>query len=125
MKQRFVDIIEDIRHTKTVLVNRCYFSTIDDINAAPHFGNTSNVAFGSSVYVRVQKKEETHVELVTRKTLVASLKKETTPRLELLCAITTSRLINTVRKALSPVPTINHVRCWLDSQGSPILDSWG
>ena len=28
LKQRFMDIIEDIRHTKTILVNRCYFTTI-------------------------------------------------------------------------------------------------
>ena len=32
LKQRFMDIIEDIRHTKTILVNRCYFTTIDDMN---------------------------------------------------------------------------------------------
>ena len=32
LKQRFVDITEDIRHTKTILVNRCYFTTIDDMN---------------------------------------------------------------------------------------------
>ena len=32
LKQRFVDIIEDIRYTKTILVNRCYFTKIDDMN---------------------------------------------------------------------------------------------
>ena len=121
LKQRFVDIIEDIRHTKTVLVNHCYFTTIDDVNDVESvqlhdFGDASNVAFGSNVYVRVQKKEETHVELVTSKTHVAPLKKETTPRLELLSALTTAILITTVKEALSPVLTINQVRCWLDSQ---------
>ena len=49
LKQRVVDIIEDIRHTKTVLVNRCYFTTIDDMNDVESvqlhgFGETSNVA---------------------------------------------------------------------------------
>ena len=81
LKQRFVDITEDIRHTKTVLVNRCYFTTIDDMNnvlsVQLHFsGDASNVAFGSNVYVRVQKKEKTHVELVTSMTHVAPLKKK-------------------------------------------------
>ena len=38
-------------------------------------GDASNVAFGSNVYVIKQKKEETHVELVTSKTRVAQLKK--------------------------------------------------
>ena len=66
LKQRFVDITEDIRHTKTILVNR----TIDDMNDVESvqlngLGDASNVAFGSDVYVRVQTKEETHVELVT------------------------------------------------------------
>ena len=55
------------------------------------FGDASIVAFGSNVYVRVQKKEETHVELVTSKTRIAPPKKETTPRLELLSALTTAR----------------------------------
>ena len=64
----------------------------------------------------MQKEEETHVELVTSKTRVAPLKKETTPRLELLSVLTTARLINTVKEALSPVLTINQIRCWLDSQ---------
>ena len=50
----------------------------------------------------MKKKEETHAELVTSKTRVAPLKKETTPRLELLSASTTARLINTVKEALSP-----------------------
>ena len=121
LKQRFMDVIEDIRHTKTILVNRCYFTTIDDMNDVESvqlhsFGDASNVAFGSNVYVKVQKKEETHVELVTSKTRVAPLKEETTPRLELLSALTTARLINTVKEALSPVLTINQVCCWLDSQ---------
>ena len=121
LKQRFVDIIEDIRHTKTVLVNRCYFTTIDDMNDVKSvqlhgFEDASNVAFGSNVYVRVQKKEKTHVELVTNKTRVAPLKKETTPRLEFLSALATARHINTVKEALSPVLTINQVHCWLDSQ---------
>ena len=62
------------------------------------------------------KKEETNVELVTSKTRVAPLKKETTPRLELLSALTTTRLINTVKEALSPVLAINQVCCWLESQ---------
>ena len=114
LKQRFVDIIEDIRHTKTILVNRCYFTTIDDMNDVESvqlhgFGNSSNVTFGSNVYIRVQKKKETLVELVTSKTRVAPPKKETALRLELLSALTTARLINTVRKALSPVFTINQI----------------
>ena len=118
LKQRFIDIIEDIRHTKTVMVNRCYFTTIDDMNDIESvqlhgFGDASNVVFGSNVYVRVQKKEEIHVELVTSKIRVAPLKKETTPRSELLSALTTARLINTVKEALSPVLTINQVRCWV------------
>ena len=130
LKQRFMDIIEDIRHTKTISVNRCYFTTIDDMNDVESvqlhgFGDASNVAFGSNVYVRVQKKEETHVERVTSKTHVAPLKKETTPRLELLSALTTTRLINTVKKALSPVLTINQVSLLVRFSGSPILDCWG
>ena len=87
LKQRFVDISEDIRHTKTILVNHCYFTTTDYINDVESvqlhgFGDASKIAFGSNVYARVQRKEETHVELVTSKTCVAPLKKETTLRLE-------------------------------------------
>ena len=109
-----MDIIKNIKHTKTILVNCCYFTTIDGMNDVESvqlhsFGDASNVAFGSKIYVRVQKKEETHVELVTSKTRVAPLKKEMTPRLELLSALTTARLINTVKEALSPVLTINQV----------------
>ena len=41
---------------------------------------------------------------------------ETDLRLELLSALTTSRLTNAVKEVLSPVLTINQVRFWLDSQ---------
>ena len=63
LKQRFVDIIEDIRHTKTVFVNRCYFTTIDDMNDVEsvqlhHFGDASNVAFGSNIYCQSAKKRK-------------------------------------------------------------------
>ena len=64
----------------------------------------------------MQRKEEVYVELVTSKTRDTPLKKETTPRLELLSALTTARLINTVKEALSPVITVSQVSCWLDSQ---------
>ena len=116
-----MDIIEDIRHTKTILINRYYFTTVDNVNDVElvqlhGFGDANNVAFGSYVYATVQKKEEAHVELVTSKTRVAPLKKETTLRLALLSALMIARLINTAKEALSPVLTINQVHCWLDSQ---------
>ena len=38
------------------------------------------------------------------------------PRLELLSALVTSRLVNTVQEALCPVLTIPDTYCWLDSQ---------
>ena len=49
LKHRFVDIIEDIRDTKTVLVNHCYFTRIDDMNDVESvqlhgFGDASSVA---------------------------------------------------------------------------------
>ena len=37
-------------------------------------------------------------------------------RLELLSALVTSRLVNTVQEALSPVLTIHDSYCWLESQ---------
>ena len=97
-----MDIPKDVRHNKTIFVNGCYSTKIDDVNDVESvqlhgFGDASNMAFGSNVYARVQKKEETHAELVTSKTRVTPLKKETIPKLELLSALTTPSLINTVK----------------------------
>jgi len=64
------------------------------------FTDASKVAYAACVFLRVEHEEETTVQLVMAKSRVASTKKMTIPRLELLGCCVGARLAATVKKAL-------------------------
>ena len=117
---RFKEIIEDIGATGIIEVKRCYY---EDLNNATSvlihaFGDASEVAYGTAIYLHGETPDETKVKLVASKNRVVPIKLESMPtcRLELLLALVTSQLVNKVQEARSPVLTIHDNYCWLDSQ---------
>ena len=57
-----------------------------------------------------------YVRFVSSKTRVAPLSEQTIPRLELLSAVVLSRLIHSVKEALSSEMKIDKLFCWTDSK---------
>lgn len=72
------------------LIPRCHFpEQMDVISVQLHgFSDASEVAYGGVVYLRLQdSRGRVHVSLVTSKTKVAPIKRQTIPRLELCGAL--------------------------------------
>ncbi|KRY81542.1 hypothetical protein T4D_12245, partial [Trichinella pseudospiralis] len=79
------------------------------------YGDVSEMAYGSAVYLRVTTiSGETVVKLVMSKTRIAPVKRVTLPRLELMAALITARLISFVKTSLEM--KFSKVACWTDSQ---------
>ena len=86
------------------------------------FGDASQSAYAACIYLRFHGKDnEIHTVLVAAKTRVAPVKKETTPRLELLAALCLSRLTVKTIKALMKLISINRVICLTDAE---IVMNW-
>ncbi|KRX33666.1 hypothetical protein T05_16002, partial [Trichinella murrelli] len=65
------------------------------------YGDASEMAYGSAVYLRATTVSgETVVKLVMSKTRIAPVKRVTLPRLELMAALITARLISFVKTSL-------------------------
>ena len=77
------------------------------------FCDASERGYGSVVYLRIQGEDKTEVSFVTARARVAPVKKVSLPRLELLGALLSARLIVFVRDALK----LQNVTCkaWTDS----------
>ncbi len=79
------------------------------------FGDASEQGYGSCVYIRVVKEDGTiHPSLLMAKARLAPVKKVTLPRLELMAALLSARLVTYVKKALM-LPQNTVCRCWTDS----------
>ena len=79
------------------------------------FYDSSEEAYAACVYAKITVNGKTDVNLVISKTRVASLKKPTIPRLELLSALVLARLISSVQTMLTPLCKTTVVRCFTDS----------
>ena len=113
-------IIHDLSSLKPIKVPRCYFSNA--ITAKPEgyelhgFCDASSKAYAAVVYLRtVNSNGEIEVNLVASKTRVAPMKRQSIPRLELLGANILARLVNSVQRAISSLPTVPAVILWTDS----------
>lgn len=102
-----------------VRIPRCY-STQDTTYASYElhgFSDASERAYPAVVYLRTtyEDKGEIEVNLVASKTRVASMKRQSIPRLELLGATLLARLLNTINGILRPALGELKFYCWVDS----------
>ena len=105
---------------KEIVVPRCYLppKISDPVSITLHaFGDASKKAYCSVVYLCIETQSGfRHTSLVASKSRLAPLSDFTIPRLELVAAVITSRLITTVINALSSVVNIDRCYCWTDSK---------
>ena len=76
--------------------------------------DTSERAYGAAVYMRVEYESRVEFRIISSKTRVAPLAKQTIPCLELLSKLAASRLLKSVSQALEAV-RIDKVFNWKDS----------
>ena len=97
------------------MIPRTYFSSnqpdtqIDNMFV---FADASTKVYGAVVYLSISS----HISLVMSKTHVTSIKTTSLPRLELMAAVTTTRLAKFVYSSITPKQPIVQVHFWTDSQ---------
>ena len=111
-------VINDLSSIRPFTIPRCYFSLTNRplVFEIHGFSDASCKAYAAVVYLRtVYIYGGTDVKLVASKTRVATVKKQSIPRLELLGAVILARLVSCVQRALTSLPSISRVVLWSDS----------
>ena len=109
------DFVSGLIQLNGVSVPRCYFtSTSTPIDIQIHaFSDASKKAYATAVYLRSEYEDgRVEVRLLSSKTRVAPIKQQTIPRLELLGALISARLVSTLLKSL---PRKIKPTFWVDS----------
>ncbi|XP_015119016.1 uncharacterized protein LOC107042471 [Diachasma alloeum] len=101
-KGRWKSFREQLQHLSSLTILRWLHLTPNTTEIHLHgFADASNLAMGASVYLRTSSKTTgTTVTLVCAKTKVATLKKQTVPRLELMAAVMVTDLVSYVKRIL-------------------------
>ena len=103
--------ISELKTTKQIEVNR-HVLCCDMLDVDLHgFSDTSRVAYGAVVYVRNFCRHGFKVSLWTGKCCVAPVKLTTVQRLELLACVLLSKLIVSVKKAVTGLLNVRNVFC--------------
>ena len=107
LNHQWLATLSDLRQAGKVSFKRCYAKGLngDKVKSVQlHcFADASEKAYGAVVYMRVEYETRVECQIVSSKTGVAPLTKETIPRLELLSNLTAARLLNSVSEALDDV----------------------
>ncbi|KAK4324412.1 hypothetical protein Pmani_004972 [Petrolisthes manimaculis] len=120
LQLRFQSWISSIELIKNFEINRCYFpglslTSVEGLEVHA-FSDASEKGYGSCMYFRVPKSdEEFHISFVMSRTKVAPIKRVTLPRLELLGALLSARLMHFVKSALHLDDCVRLVY-WTDSK---------
>ena len=117
---RFIEIVDDFNHIDRIIFNRKYcFTGIDDpvFNIQLHgLGDASLRTYGCCVYLRIEHRSVTvKCDLVSAKSGVSPIKKQSIPRLELLAANLVANLFVCVYDNLKNVYSFDEIYCWVDS----------
>ena len=115
----WLTLLHELRESKPIHISRCYFEEVQgEIQTVSIHGfcDASDQAYAAVIYLCIKSSKGTYLKLVTSKTRVAPLTRQTIPRLELLAALILARLITHVKKSLSGFLEVSYVRCWSDSE---------
>ncbi|KAK6172490.1 hypothetical protein SNE40_016128 [Patella caerulea] len=112
------NLLIKLENTHIIQIPRCYCIKLycdQSENELHVFGDASEQAYGTCIYLLCKHESSIHCNLLASKTRVAPLSKQTMPRLELLACLISARLAVSVVNALNHL-TINQVYYWSDSQ---------
>ena len=118
---KWKSFINDLSAVKNIRVPRCYAnypqtkSTVRSYQIHG-FSDASEKAYAAVVYLRTEfSNGETQVNIVTSKTRVAPIKRQSIPRLELLGVTLLAQLVNSAQQSLQHVLQIDGTFLWTDS----------
>ena len=118
LNQQWLTTLLDLKQAGRVSFRRCYAESLngDKVKSVQlhSFADASESAYGAAVYMRVEYESAVQCQLVSSKTRVAPLAKQTIPLLELLSNLTASKLLKSVSQALEGM-RIDNVFNWTDS----------
>ena len=118
---RWRSLVNDLRGLKDVRVTRCYFKCTDELPKSYQihgFCDTSDKAFAAVVYLQTEHRNgEVEINLMASKTRVAPIKKQTTPRLELLGANVLAKLTDPILRASTSLTTTPEIVLDQEQQG--------
>ena len=102
-----------------ILVLRCVCGGLEEAVTSytlHGFGEASEKVYCAVVYLVLEVSSGYHPVLLTSKTRVAPLSRQSVPRLELLSGVILARLVSSVKDALQSQIQIDDTYLWLDSK---------
>ena len=117
---KYNNFIQELRKLLFTSVPRYLFGDQHNVTELELHGfcDASIQAYSAAVYVRSSKNDNIVTNLLTAKSKIVPNRKLTVPKLELMSCLLLSRLIVSVRKALSVQVKISDVVSWSDSKVS-------
>ena len=112
-------LVADLQQGQPLSIPRCYLDGISNEVRSYElcgFCDASTSAYAAVVYLVVHTDAGRFVRFVVSKTRVASVQRQTVPRLELLSALLLARLISSVTEGLASQLTLSPPRCFTDSK---------
>ena len=115
----WIKFLNRLSEIKQIRVPRYVFSgfqdSVSEIDLCG-FCDASKDAYCAVIYVRAEESHGVCTRIVTAKTKVAPMKKQSIPRLELLSCMLSTQLMNNVCKSLENIIKINNKLFWSDSE---------
>ena len=115
---KWKNFLKELKNLSALRFDRYLFSNQRNVtNFELHgFCDASLQAYSAVIYVRTVKNDVITTNLLTAKSKIVPNRKLSVPKLELMSCLLLSRLIVSVKKALSVDVNISDVVCWSDSK---------
>lgn len=111
--------LQNLREIQQIMIPRCLYDRVKEVVASytlHGFGDAFEKAYSAVGYLVLETGSRNYPVLVTFKTRVAPLAKQSIPRLGLLSGVILARLASSVKEALQSQVQIDKTYLWLDSK---------
>ena len=111
--------LRDLQEVQEILVPRCVYGGLEEAVTSytlHGFGDASEKVYCAVVYLVLEVSSGYHPVLLTSKTRIAPLSRQSVPRLELLSGVILARLVSLVKEALQSQIQIDDTYLRLDSK---------
>ena len=119
VRRKWIAWLQDLREVQQIIVPCCLYDGVEKVVTSYKlhgFGDASERAYCAVVYLVLETSSGNYPVLLTSKTRVAPLTKQSIPRLELLSGVILARLVSSVMEALQLQIQISETYLWLDSK---------
>ena len=118
-EKTFTSWVDQLKGLDEFQVPRCYvklsWEKMKELEIHA-FSDASEKAYGACIYLKIKEEDDSVVvSFVMAKAKLCPVKKVSIPRLELLGALLSARLLNHVKRALG-LPETTKYKCWTDSK---------